>query len=170
MVSRCRRKELKYVIGSAVQFRVLSSLNNGKQLFGHKVAQHWTLHSGRNCVPAATAALCYTKGDRDLLGGWSKPVTIVLGGDHDDVACSRGNVFPMCPPRGESDQPFTKLELWSTALHRSSLAVATLLSLCAHPSPDEECLSVARTTFDSIDCSSFTAPAANFSGIRYWEA
>ena len=47
-----RRKELKYVIGSAVQFRVLSILKvDGKWLFSHKVAQHWTPHSGRNYLP-----------------------------------------------------------------------------------------------------------------------
>ena len=68
----CRRQELKYVIGSAVQFRVLSSLKlNGKQLFSHRVAQHWTPHSGRNFLPSATAALGYQKTDRDILGGWS---------------------------------------------------------------------------------------------------
>ena len=65
----CRRKELKYVIGSAVQFRVLSSLKvDVKQLFEHTVAQHWTPHSGRNYLPSATGALGYAKGDRYLLG------------------------------------------------------------------------------------------------------
>ena len=63
---------LKYVAGSAVQFRLFSSLKlNGKQLFGHRVAQHWTLHSGRNFLPSATADLGYQKTDRDILGGWS---------------------------------------------------------------------------------------------------
>ena len=65
----CRRKELKYVIGSAVQFRVLSFLKvNGKLLISHKVAQHWTPHSGSNVLPSAAAALGYPKADRDLLG------------------------------------------------------------------------------------------------------
>ena len=68
----CRRQELKYVVGSAVQFRLLSSLKlNGKQLFSQRVAQHWTPHSGRNFLPSATAALGYQKTDRDILGGWS---------------------------------------------------------------------------------------------------
>ena len=68
----CRRQELKYVVGSAVQFRLLSSLKlNGKQLFSHRVAQHWTPHSGRNFLPSATAALGFQKTDRDILGGWS---------------------------------------------------------------------------------------------------
>ena len=56
----CPRKELKYAIGIAVQFRVLLSLKvHGKQLFEHKVTQHWTPHSGRNYLPSATAALGY---------------------------------------------------------------------------------------------------------------
>ena len=59
----CRRKELKYTMGSAVQFRLLSSLNvNGKQFFSH---------SRRNFLPSSAAALVYPKTDRDLLGGWS---------------------------------------------------------------------------------------------------
>ena len=62
-VRGCRRKELKYTMGSAVQFRLLSSLNvNGKQLFSH---------SWRNLLPSAAAALVYPKTNRDLLGGWS---------------------------------------------------------------------------------------------------
>ena len=68
----CRHKELKYVIGSAVQFRVLSFLKvDGKQLFSHKVPQHWTPHSGRNFLPSVAAALGYPEADRDLLGAWS---------------------------------------------------------------------------------------------------
>ena len=55
-----------------MQFRLLSSLKlNGQQPFIHRVAQHWTPHSGRNFLPSATAALGYQKTDRDILGGWS---------------------------------------------------------------------------------------------------
>ena len=68
----CRHKELKYVIGSAVQFRVLSFLNvDGKQLFSHKVPQHWTPRKGRNFLPSVAAALGYPEADKDLLGAWS---------------------------------------------------------------------------------------------------
>ena len=76
----CRRKELKYVIGSAVQFRVLSSLKvDGKQLFEHKVAQHWTPHSGRNYLPSATGALSERVTEIFSEGGLPKPVTVILG-------------------------------------------------------------------------------------------
>ena len=68
----CRRQELKYSVGSAMQTRVLSLLKVGEEpLFRHRVTHFWTPHSGRNFMPTAAAAVGYEKHERDMSGGWS---------------------------------------------------------------------------------------------------
>ena len=68
----CKRQELKYAVGSAVQTRILSIVKVGDEpLFRHRVVHYWTPHSGRNFLPSATGALGYSKQERDVLGGWS---------------------------------------------------------------------------------------------------
>ena len=68
----CKKQELKYAVGSAIQTRVLSLLKVGEEpLFRHRVAHFWTPHSGKNFMPTAAAAVGYEKHERDMLGGWS---------------------------------------------------------------------------------------------------
>ena len=68
----CLRKELRYDIGSAMQNRVLSSLQfNGQSSLTRSTASFWTPHSARSFLPSATAALGVPKDQRDYLGGWS---------------------------------------------------------------------------------------------------
>ena len=70
--SSCKKQELKYAIGSAIQGRVLSLLKlNEETLFRFRVIHYWTPHSGRNFMPSATGALGFSRQDRDVLGGWS---------------------------------------------------------------------------------------------------
>ena len=67
----CKKQQLKYAVGSAIQTRVLSILSiGGEPLFRHR-AHYWTPHSGWNFLPSATGALGYQKQERDLLGEWS---------------------------------------------------------------------------------------------------
>ena len=59
-------------MGYALQGRVLADLNvKDQRLFSSKVAEFWTLHSGRNYLPTPTAALGYSKQDRNILRRWS---------------------------------------------------------------------------------------------------
>ena len=70
--SRCRRMELKYEIGYAVQNRVMSLLKlNHKAIFPVPVTSFWTPHSGRSFLPSGCAALDFSKKERDYLGCWS---------------------------------------------------------------------------------------------------
>ena len=68
----CRRTELKYDQGYALQNRVLRELKTaGTRLFQHPVTNFWTLHSGRAYLPTATHVFfSFPKEERDFLGGW----------------------------------------------------------------------------------------------------
>ena len=68
----CLRKELRHDIGSAMQNRVLLSLQfNGQSSLTRSTASFWTPHSARSFLPSATAALGVPKDQRDNLGRWS---------------------------------------------------------------------------------------------------
>ena len=61
------RKELRYDIGSAMQNRVLSSLQfNGQPSLTRSTASFWTPHSARSFLPSATAALGERARNRQL--------------------------------------------------------------------------------------------------------
>ena len=67
----CKRAELKYDQGFAMQNRVLMGLEvNGAKLFSHSVTNFWTPQSSRAYLPSATQVLSFPKEDRDYLGGW----------------------------------------------------------------------------------------------------
>ena len=64
----CKKQELKYAVGSAIQTGVLSILKvGGEPLFRHRVVHYWAPHSGRNFLPSATGALgCPKAGTRRI--------------------------------------------------------------------------------------------------------
>ena len=65
----CKKQELKYAVGSAIQTRVLSILSIGAEpLFRHRVVHCWIPHSGWNFMPSAAGALGNERQVRDLLG------------------------------------------------------------------------------------------------------
>ena len=67
----CKRIELKYEQGYAIQSKVLQELEvSGEKLFSHQITNFWTPHSCRAYVPSATQVLNFSKEDRDFLGGW----------------------------------------------------------------------------------------------------
>ena len=67
----CRRAELKYEQGYALQNRVLREIKvDGTKMFRHPVTTIWTPHSGRAYLPTAAQILEFSKEERDFLGGW----------------------------------------------------------------------------------------------------
>ena len=66
----CRRAELKYDQGYALQNRVLRELKvAGLKMFQHPITNFWTPHSGPAYLPTATQVLAFPKEERDFLGG-----------------------------------------------------------------------------------------------------
>ena len=67
----CKRIELEYEQGYAIQNKVLPELEvSGEKLFSHHITNFWTPHSCRVHLPSATQVLNFSKEERDFLGGW----------------------------------------------------------------------------------------------------
>ena len=55
--------------GYAAQARVLNRLKyRSVRIFNFEISYDWSPHSGRNVLSSATAALNYSKEDRDMIG------------------------------------------------------------------------------------------------------
>ena len=68
----CRRMELKYDAGFALQNRIVSWLTlEGSAHIPPQLTGFWTPHSGRSFMPSCCAALQFPLGQRNYLGGWS---------------------------------------------------------------------------------------------------
>ena len=68
----CARTEFVYNTGFAHAEHVQ---HRGVRIFTVRVSQYRTPHSGKNFLPSATAALGYSKGDRDIFWSWSVQVS-----------------------------------------------------------------------------------------------
>ena len=67
-----KTKELKYATAFAVGSQVITlATYRGLKIFQGSTGHYYTPHSGRNFTPSGTAVLGFSKGDRDILGGWS---------------------------------------------------------------------------------------------------
>ena len=69
----CLRMELRYVLGYAIQNRLLASLvdSKGAKVLTAEATVFWTPHSGRSFLLSCTAALGFPREERDYFGGWS---------------------------------------------------------------------------------------------------
>ena len=68
----CRRMELKYDAGFALQNRIVSLLTlEGSARIPPQLTDFWTPHSGRSFMPSCCAALQFPLDQRNYLGGWS---------------------------------------------------------------------------------------------------